>query len=111
MDGLKAINDMNELQKRLNEAIKIMGKTGRAWASAEREYKIALMQETLKEKNKGTAATLIDKIVKGVVADQKFQRDEAEVLWKTAQENVNSIKLQIRVLDNQIEREWGQSGK
>lgn len=111
MDGLKAINEINELQIRLNDSIKIMGNLGRKWAMAERDYRVAEMQETLKQKDQGVAATLINTIVKGMVAEEKFRRDEAEALWKTAQENVNAIKLQIRVLDNQIEREWGNSGK
>lgn len=109
MDGLKAINEINELQIRLNDGIKIMGNLGRKWAMAERDYRVAEMQETLKQKDQGVAATLINTIVKGIVAEEKFRRDEAEALWKTAQENVNAIKLQIRVLDNQIEREWGNS--
>ena len=107
MDGIKAINEMNDLQQRLGESIKIMGKCGRQFAESERQYRIRAMQETLKERDKGTPATLIGVIVKGLVAEEKFQRDEAEALWKTAQEDCNAIKLQIRVLDNQIEREWG----
>ena len=109
MDGLKAINDMNELQQRLGESIKNMRAWGRKYADAERQYRMRAMQETLKERDKGTPATLIGVIVKGLVAEEKFQRDEAEALWKTAQENCNVLKLQIRVLESQIEREWGQS--
>lgn len=109
MDGLKAINEINELQRRLDNGIKVMGKCGRDWAAAERDYRLAAMEETLKLKDQGMAATLIDTVVKGIVADKKFKRDEAEVLWKTAQENVNAIKLQMRILDNQIQREWGNS--
>ena len=107
MDGLQAINEINDLQKRLGDGIKIMGNLGRKWAEKERAYRVALMQATLLEKDKGTPATLIGTIVKGTVANEKFARDEAEALWKTAQENVNALKIQIKVLDNQIGREWG----
>ena len=51
--------------------------------------------------------TLIDKVVYGDCADKRLKRDIAETMYKTAQENINSIKLQIRILDNQIAREWG----
>lgn len=37
----------------------------------------------------------------------RFERDCAEVFYKSAQEAVNSMKLQLRLLDNQLEREWG----
>lgn len=45
----------------------------------------------------------------GKAANERFKRDVAEVMYKTAQENVNSIKLQIRILNDQISREWGRS--
>ena len=108
-DGLSLINEMNSLSKRLDEGIQAMGKTGRAFAQAEREYKIALMQESLKLRDSGMAVTLIDKVVIGMIADKRFDRDTAEVLWKTSQENVNAIKLQMRILDSQIAREWGRN--
>lgn len=106
-DGLRLINEMNDLQRRLNEGIKLMGKYGREYAQAECDYKIALSQEALKLRAEDMPVTLIDKVVYGKVADQRFKRDTAEVLWKTAQENVNSLKLRMRILDNQIAREWG----
>lgn len=40
------------------------------------------------------------------VADMRFKRDVAETVWKANQEAVNSIKLQLRILDNQLQREW-----
>ena len=108
-DGLRMINDMNELSKRLDSGIKDMGKTGRAFAAAEREYKIALMTEALRLRSEDMPVTLIDKVVYGIVADKRFERDACEILWKTAQENVNAIKLQMRILDSQIAREWGRN--
>ena len=108
-DGLSMINEMNALSKRLDEGIQAMGRTGRAFARAERDYKIALMQESLKLREKDMAVTLIDKVVYGVVAEQRFERDSCEILWKTAQENVNAIKLQMRILDAQISREWSRN--
>ena len=106
---IQAINDMNDLSRRLDEGVKLMGRYGREYAKAEREYKIALMQEALKLRSQEMPVTLIDKVVYGRVADKRFNRDTAEMLYRTAQENINSIKLQMRILDNQIGREWGLS--
>ena len=36
-----------------------------------------------------------------------FQRDVAKVMYETNQEHINTVKLQLRLLDNQIAREWG----
>lgn len=106
MEGLNAINELNDLQQRLTQGIKLMGRYGKEYAQAESDYKIALSQEALKLRASDMPVTLIDKVVYGKVAKQRLARDTAEVMWKTAQENVNAIKLQIRILDNQIAREW-----
>lgn len=107
MDGLVAINELNDLSKRLTQGIKLMGKYGREYAEAERDYKVALSQEALRLRAEEMPVTLIDKVVHGKVADVRFKRDSAEIMWKTSIENVNAIKLQIRILDNQISREYG----
>jgi hypothetical protein len=108
MTGIDLINELNNLSKRLSTEITLMERYGKEFAAAERDYKIALNQESLKLKNGGMAVTLIDKVVYGVreVADKRFNRDVAETMWKTAQEKINTTKLQIRILDSQIAREW-----
>lgn len=108
MTGADLINELNNLNKKLSTGINLIAKYGKDYAEAERDYKITLNQECLKLKDSGMAVTLIDKVVYGVkaVADKRFKRDSAEILWKTSQENVNAIKLQMRILDSQISREW-----
>lgn len=105
------INALNDYSRKLTEAVKLMGHYGREYAAAERDYKIALAQEALRLKSEGMAVTLIDKVVYGHCAKERFARDSAEVMYKTAQENIQSIKLQIRILENQIQREWGMTGR
>ena len=111
MDGLKAINELNELSEKLQQGIKLMGRYGREYAEAERDYKIMLSQKALELRAQEMPVTLIDKVVYGKVAEERFKRDTAEIMWKTAIENVNTLKLQIRILDNQISREWGNNGQ
>lgn len=102
------VNDLQDLIKRLDQAIKLLSKYGNDYAEAEMNYKITLRQEALKLRTDGMAITLINQIVYGVpeVANKRFKRDVAEAMYKTAQENINSIKLQIRVLENQLDREF-----
>lgn len=109
MDGVLAINDLNDLTAKLSTAVTLMAKYGKAYAAAERDYKVALSQEALKLRAEDMPVTLIDKVVHGKVADKRFNRDTAEVMYKTAQENINALKLQIRVLEGQIAREWGRN--
>lgn len=105
-DGLDLINDLNDLTANLTRSIRDLAKYGREYANKESEYKVRLMQESLRLRDSGMPVTLIDKVVYGVVAEERRQRDVAEAFYKTAQENVNAIKLRIRIIDHQIEREW-----
>lgn len=103
----------NEIQNKINElnvSLKKLRETGTAYAEAERDYKITLRQEALKLRSeKGMAITLIQQVVYGVpeVADKRFKRDVAEAIYKANQEAINTIKLQIRVLESQLSREYG----
>lgn len=101
------INEMNTLSEKLTQGIRLLAKYGKEYAEAEKEYKIALKQESLKLRDSGMAVTMIDKVAYGSVATERFKRDVAKVMYETAAENINAIKLQIRILDNQISREWG----
>lgn len=101
----------NELQgkiKSLDISIKQLRVTGTEYAEAERTYKIILRAEALKLRDGGMAIGMIDKTVYGIqcVADARFKRDLAEVVYKANQEAINSIKLQMRLIEAQIDREW-----
>lgn len=102
-------NDLQALTNRLNQSIKLLARYGRELAESERDYKITLRQEALKLRaEKGMPVTLIQQVVYGVpeVAEKRYKRDVAEAMYQTAQENINSIKLQIRVIEGQLNREW-----
>ena len=96
-------------QNRLMEqAVRMLRKTGAEYAEAERDYKILLRQETLKLRDSGMAVGLIDKTVYGVpsVADARFKRDCARAIYEANQESINTTKITIRVLMNQYDKEW-----
>lgn len=95
-------------QKQLDQAIKDLRGNGTAYAEAEKNYKILLRQEVLKLRDEGVAIGVIDKICYGIpsVAEARYKRDVAETVYKANQEAINSIKLQLRIIDNQVAREW-----
>lgn len=102
----------SELQaktKQLEVSIRQLRKSGTDYATAERDYKILLRQECLKLRDSGMAIGMIDKTCYGIpsVAEARFKRDVAEAVYKANQESINSLKLQLRLLDAQISREWG----
>ena len=105
------VNDIQTLTKRLNTSVIKLRDYGRELATAEKDYKITLRQEALKLRSDGMAVTLINQIIYGIpeVAQKRFKRDVAETMYQTAQENINSIKIQLRILEGQLQREWSNS--
>lgn len=101
----------NELQaktRQLEASIRQLRKSGTDYATAERDYKIMLRQECLKLRDEGMAIGMIDKTCYGIpsIAKARFERDVAETVYKANMEAINSIKLQLRLIENQIQREW-----
>ena len=106
-------NELNTKIKELNISIRKLRETGTEFAEAERDYKITLRQEALKLRaEKGMPVTLIQQVVYGVpeVAEKRFNRDVKEAIYQANQEAINSIKLQIKVIENQLSREWSVKG-
>jgi hypothetical protein len=108
MDGDLYMELASKTQQ-LDACIKMLRKNGTAYAETERDYKVLLRAECLKLRDAGMAIGLIDKTCYGIpsVAEARFKRDCAEVVYKANQEAIQSIKLQMRLIESQIEREWG----
>lgn len=103
-------NDLQQKIKELNISIKKLRETGTEYAEAEKEYKITLRQEALKLRaEKGMPVTLIQQVVYGVpeVAEKRFVRDVKEAVYKANIEAINVFKLQIRIIESQLQREYG----
>ena len=101
--------NLQEKTRQLDTSIKLLRKSGTEYAEAERAYKILLRQECLKLRDEGMAIGMIDKTCYGIqsVADARFKRDVAETVYKANLEAINSIKLQMRLIESQLGREWG----
>lgn len=95
--------------KQLEASIKALRKNGTEYAEAEKSYKILLRQECLKLRDEGMAIGMIDKTCYGIpsVAEARFKRDVTEAVYKANMEAINSIKLQMRLIENQLAREYG----
>lgn len=93
----------------LDYCIKQLRINGSALADAEREYKIRLRAECLALRDEGMPVTLIQLTVYGVdeVAELRHQRDLCQVTYDANKDAVNSLKLQLRLIDAQIQREFG----
>ena len=97
----------------LKVALKGMQNWGIKKANSEKEYKVVLSQEVLKERDKGTAVGVISLVIYGLksVAEKRMERDIAEVMYEVSKEKINIGKLEARILENQLNREYGMEGK
>lgn len=99
---------IEEKNKMLEKAINELAQNGYDLAVKERNYKIALNKRALLERSKDMPVTLINQVIYGYedIAALRFERDTAQVKYNSNQEYINIIKLQIRILESQLNREY-----
>jgi hypothetical protein len=99
------------LQKRreLDACIRQLRKNGTAYSEAEREYKIKLREVALRLRSQDMPIGMIQLTVYGEpdVAELRFRRDVAKTVYEANKDAINSTKLQLRLIDAQMQREWG----
>ena len=110
---MELIQELQQKDRELSASIRQLRISGTAKAEAEKEYKIKLREEALKLRTEGMPVSLINQIVYGVpvVAELRLKRDIADTVYHANLEASHSNKLQMRVIENQIEREWGQANR
>lgn len=101
--------ELSEKRKMLDKAIETLATNGYDLAAKERDYKIEINKKALELRAEDTPVTLINTIIYGYedVAKLRFERDLAQVKYNSNLEYINTIKLQIRILENQLNKEWG----
>ena len=101
--------ELQDKLEKLNISITELRKSGTALAEAERDYKILLRQECLKLRDEGMAIGMIDKTCYGIpsVAEARFKRDVADAKYRANMEAINTFKLEIKIIQNQINKEYG----
>ena len=99
------------IDRQLNDALSTFRQNGIKYCEAEREYQMAKSKEIMRLKSEGYPVTLIPQIVKGLenVAELDFNRNLAEVVYKANQEAILIKKLQLRVKESEIERDYGRN--
>ena len=100
-----------ELEKKislLDNSIKSLRHTGSDYAKAYTDYRVALAKELVKLKDEGYAITLAGDIARGKpeIARLKFQEISTEAIYKANLESINVLKLEIKIIQEQISKEW-----
>ena len=101
--------EITEKQKMLDKAIKELAQNGYKLAECERDYKIAVNKKALELRSQDVPVTLINQVIYGYedIAKLRFERDTAQVKYNANLEYIQTIKLMIRILENQLSREYG----
>lgn len=111
MSGYDLLEKMNRLTGLLDAALGAFGRRGKEYAEAEQNYRIALAEKMLELRADGQPVTIVPDLARGdrKIARLKFDRDAKEAVYKAAQEAIQSYKLQMKLTEAQIEREWGKN--
>ena len=101
-----------EIGKKLEEldiSVKSLRTTGSNYAKSYSEYRIALAKELVRLKDEGVAVTIAYDIARGKpeIARMKFTEIRDEAIYKANLESINATKLHIKILEEQLKREWG----
>lgn len=101
-------NELTSKIEQLQVSLKKLRETGSNYAKAERDYKVLLRQEVLRLRDEGQAIGVITLTCYGIpsVAEKRFQRDVAQTIYEANKEAINTLKLQIRLIESQLQREW-----
>ncbi len=102
-----------EKRAKMKPALEKMRKAGHDLAKAEYDYKRALRKEVLLERAKETAVGVIDKIVYGedTVSELRLKRGIAQSDYEMYKVLVWLLQADLKLLDNQIGREWSNSDR
>jgi hypothetical protein len=105
---MEEIQKMQELNTYLTTALAEYKKRGTDYAKAYKNYRVLLSQELLRLKAEGMPVTIAYDIARGTeqVANAKEQEIITECLYKSCQEAINTYKLQIKILQENMNKDY-----
>ena len=108
MNGADLYSYLQDKQLELNKALRLAKDRGIDLANAEYAYKKAKDKFIASARLEKVAVTLIRDLAQGdeYIAELRLRRDTAKVLYLNAQEAINVFKLQCRLVEAQLKREW-----
>lgn len=100
---------LNDLQEQLQTSVKSLRTTSAEYAEAYKNYRVLLAKELVRLKDSGMAISLASDVARGneEIANAKMVEIKKEAIYKANMESINAIKLQIKIVENQITREIG----
>ena len=106
---MELYTNLNNLLEQLQTSVKSLRTTATEYAEAYKNYRVLLAKELVRLKDSGMAITLASDVARGneEIANAKMVEIKKEAIYKANMESINAIKLQIKIVENQITREIG----
>ncbi len=110
MSGFELTSEFNEKREMLDIAIRELKKRGQRKAKAEQEYRVLQAKKIYELRSDGIPVTIISDLCKGneEIASLRMERDLTKTLYETALQKIYQLKLEIGIIQKQIEREYSE---
>lgn len=105
--------EIEEIMQDLYKTLAEYKKYNKDYALKEYKYRTALSKRLVELRASGQPVTHLADIARGEkeIAELRYKRDIAEGLKKSAEEGINYYKLYARLKENQLNREYNNTGK
>lgn len=103
------LQELNEKKSLLDRALGEYKNRASDYANAYKNYRVAVAKELLRLRDEGMPVTIAYDIARGNESIAELKRVEiiSEGLYKSCQEAINSYKLQMKILQEQYNKEYG----
>lgn len=100
--------ELREKMAMLDKALREIKPRGVELAEAEKDYRAALAAKILELRADKYPVTITPDLARGDpnVSELRFKRDCASALYKAAFEGINILKLSIKILESEIDRDF-----
>ena len=105
MDMIDIAQSIYKLSKRIENGVDKLHQYGVAYATAEKEYRLALGKEIVILRDAKMPATLISDVARANVAEIKFKRDLAEQEYKIARDMLQALQSELSGLQTIYRRQ------
>lgn len=100
METIDIAQEIRRVSARLDKAPQAIFDNAKAFAEAERTYRMELAKEITRLRAEGMQATLISDVARGNVAELKYKRDLAEGLYRSSLESSKALQAELSGLQS-----------
>ena len=101
-DIVTVTNEIRQAAKDLRQANDDLLAAAKHKAESERDYRVKLAREIMTLREQGLQVSVINDVARGNCADAKYERDLAEVVYRSTLEAIESQRSQLSALQSAL---------